>query len=101
MKKFFIALVFIISSTAINAESLSGKYQACLTEELLDQLVRASARNDANAWKYLMANGCITPKAGIPVSLIDTTWSGKVKVRAYLNDASLELWTVRENIIVK
>jgi hypothetical protein len=87
----------IFTSTA-KAVSLKGGYGACLTEELFDQLMTASVENDDRGFQYLLNNGCIVPKAGIQVSVLDTKWTGRTKVRAYVGDDSVVLWTNTENI---
>ncbi|WP_413615738.1 hypothetical protein MRB56_02395 [Halomonas cupida] len=75
----------------------SGNGQAaCLTEDLLDQLISAAVDSDERAMNYLLSNGCTIPKAGIPVSILDRTWTGTTKVRAYIGDQAIELWTVNE-----
>lgn len=89
-------MVFVTVGTY--AESLKGGYGACLTEDLFDQLTSAAVKKDERAWDYLLKNGCIITKAGIPVSVLDTTWTGRVKVRAYVGDQAIVLWTNIENI---
>lgn len=82
----------------VYADSLKGGYGACISEDLFDQLTTAGVKQDKRAWDYLMNNGCIVPKAGIPISVLDATWTGTAKVRAYLGDQAIILWTNTENI---
>ncbi len=99
LKKVIIALaVFAIISGVVNAASLKADYMACVSEDLFDQLMSAITKNDRRAADYLLEHGCIITKAGMPVSVIDTTWTGRAKVRAYAGDDSIILWTVIEAI---
>ncbi|WP_046079980.1 hypothetical protein [Halomonas sp. HG01] len=86
-------------STAAVAQqrSFAGNGQpACLSEELLDQLITASVDNDQRAIEYLLGNGCIVPKSGVPVSVLDRSWTGTSHVRVYTDNGAFELWTVNE-----
>ncbi len=78
-------------------KTFKGGYGACVTEELFDQLIDAAVKDDERAINYLLNNGCIMTKAGIPVSVLDTSW-GTAKVRAYVDDQAVVLWTNTENI---
>ncbi len=86
-----------LASTTANAASLKGGYWACVSEDLFDQIGMAAVKKDKNAVKYLMNNGCIVAKAGIPISILDTSW-GTAKVRAYVGNQAIVLWTNTENI---
>jgi hypothetical protein len=90
-------LLAIAASTSAQAESLKGEYGACLSEDLFDQLTSAAVKKDERAFQYLLKNGCIITKAGIQISVLDTSW-GKAKVRAYVGDSAVVLWTNTENI---
>ena len=78
--------------------TLKGDYMACVSEELFDQIISAIRQNDRRAVDYLLEHGCIITKAGFPVSLIDSTWTGKARVRAYTGDDSIILWAPIEAI---
>jgi len=91
-----VTLVCILSGIA-NAASLKGGYGACVSKDLFDQLTTAGVKKDQRAWNYLLKNGCIITKAGIPISILDTSW-GTAKVRAYVGDTALILWTNTENL---
>jgi hypothetical protein len=83
---------------AANGETLAGGHFACLSEELYDQMVNAVVKKDKPAIEWLQKNGCLIPKAGIQVSVLEQSW-GTVKVRAYVGDQAVELWTAMENIV--
>lgn len=89
-------MMLATTSVAQQREFKGSDYVACLTEDLLDQFIDAAVQEDSRAMNYLLNNGCLAPRAGIPVSVLDTTWTGKVHVRAYVRDQALELWTIRE-----
>lgn len=83
-------------SSSAQAEQFSGNGQAaCLSEELLDQLIMAAVQEDTRGFNYLLKNGCIIPRAGVEVSVLDRSWT-TVHVRAYAGDVAVELWTVPE-----
>jgi hypothetical protein len=90
--------LFLLIPLAVHTESLKGGYPACLTQDLFDQYIAAAVKKDVRAIKYLHKNGCIIAKKGIPVSVLDTSWTGTAKVRAYLGDKAVILWTNVENI---
>jgi len=89
-------LVFSINSIAQQREFKGSDYIACLSEGLLDQFIDAAVQEDSRAMDYLLNNGCLAPRSGVSVSVLDSTWTGKVHVRAYVGDQAIELWTIRE-----
>lgn len=91
-------LLVSLSAAGQSREFNGGNHFACMSPDLFDQFSTAVAQNDARAVNYLMQNGCISPRGGIPVSVLDVPWSGGVHVRAYLDDTSMELWTSPEAI---
>ena len=93
-----ILILLVLASTSANAASLKGGYWACLSNDLFDQINTAGAKEDTKAIEYLLKNGCLVAKAGIQVSILDTSW-GTAKVRAYVGDRAFVLWTNTENII--
>jgi hypothetical protein len=69
---------------AMAATTLNGTKPACLSRALLEEITGAGNSGDRKAFAYLLQHGCIVPKPGIEVSLIDAGWDGVAKVRAYL-----------------
>lgn len=99
MKRFATAILLLLAaSTSSYAETLKGGYGACLSDDLFEQFISASVKKDERAFQYLLKNGCIITKAGIQVSVLDRTWTGTAKVRAYVGDSAVVLWTNTENI---
>lgn len=101
MKKIFlIALLILGLALPTSADEFRGGGAACLKEELYDQIITAASRRDEQAWSYLLKNGCIIARAGIKVSILDVSWTGKVKVRAYSpsSDVAEIFWTNLSNI---
>lgn len=82
----------------LRANTLKGGHAACASKELLEGLARAVRTNDVRAGQYLMTHGCISTTQGTPVSVLDATWSEAVKVRAYVGDQVMELWTLSESL---
>lgn len=71
---------------------------ACLSKQLFDQSIEVAVRKDDAGLAYLLGHGCILPKAGTKVSILDSSM-GWYHVRAYSPDGiGVELWTTREAI---
>lgn len=99
MKKIAFSLLLVTAlMTTAQAETLKGDYGACVSEDLFDQFISASVKKDEQAFQYLLKHGCIITKAGIKISVLDRTWTGTAKVRAYVGDSAVILWTNTENI---
>ena len=97
-----IAIIFVFSavlSSQVQADSLKSGIGACVSEDLYKQFINAAIKKDENAWNYLLKNGCVITAAGISVTVLDSTWTGLSKVRAYVDDQAVTLWTDRENVI--
>ncbi len=95
-----LALAGCLFSVTAAADKFAGAYGACLSEDLFDEWVSAVANDDWNAISYLMGNGCIISKPGIPVSVLHRGFMGAIKVRAYAEDGTaFVLWTYTENLI--
>jgi len=91
--------MFAISIPAIKAATLLENSRACINEEFFDQQVKANITNDMPALEYLFKNGyCIMMNKNYQASILNNTWSGKVKVRVYADKNTAELWTYRESI---
>ena len=99
-KLIVVAFIAIISSVQSHAAELKGGYGACVTEELFEQLTSAMVSNDENSIDHLLNNGCIVTKSGIKITVLDNSLlSGVSKVRAYVGNNEVILWTDRENIL--
>lgn len=80
------------------AETTKGGYPACLTKDLFEQYTSAMIKKDYDTIGYLMENGCLIPKAGIRILVLDRRSSGEAKIRAYVGNDAVVLWTNVENI---
>lgn len=99
MKKiFWLAIIICGLSFSATADSLKGGQVACLTKDLYDQAITAAVKKDENAWQYLMKNGCFVAKAGLQITVLELNVFSASKVRVYLGDRAVELWTSFENI---
>ena len=90
-------ILSIVLSISAYGETLKGGYGACVREDLFDQLTTAAVKKDERAFQYLLKHGCIITKAGIEISVLDRSW-GTAKVRAYVGNSVIILWTNSENI---
>lgn len=81
-----------------HSQTIKADYPMCMSEELLDQLITASNNKDQRGMEYLLSNGCVAAREGIEISVLDRTWTGKVKIRAYTGDKAYILWTLKEAI---
>lgn len=93
-----LAALLLALPVSAQARQFNGSGQpACLTENLLDQIIDAAVSRNTAGIEYLLNNGCVVPRAGIQVSVIDTKiFSGKAKVRAFIDGRPIELWTTIE-----
>lgn len=73
-------------------------YGACLTRELMDQFSTAQVKYDSRSGNYLLENGCIILNGGIPLTVIDRTWSLLAQIRVYVEGDAVELWVPAEAI---
>jgi hypothetical protein len=78
--------------------TLKGGYGACVSEELFDQFVTFGVQKDMKGTEYLLKNGCFITKEGIEFSLIDRSFTGTSKIRVYINNDAIILWTNNENL---
>jgi hypothetical protein len=81
------------------AESTKGGYPACTSESAFDEFMQALARKDKNGMQYLLGNNCIVTKGGLQISVLDTTWTGKAKIRVYMDGNGYVMWTNSKNIV--
>ena len=97
--KTILALVFILTFSSIcTAAHLDGGYGACISEDLFKEWVNAATNKDLRSRDYLLENGCLYPKPGTTISVIDTN-RGIAKVRVFLkHKRTIILWTFIENI---
>lgn len=89
-----------VAATAESAgdpETREG-YPACLTEELLDQMLTAVAQKDRRGGAYLLENGCVALRGGLPVSVLETRWGGTLQMRVYVDDEALVLWAPHQAV---
>jgi len=98
MKKqlLFLLCVLMIGGNVL-AETFQG-YSACLTEDLYDQMSVALMNKDSRSSSYLLKHGCIITKKGTPISVLKKSFFGGTKVRAYIGDEAIVLWTNTVNI---
>lgn len=97
MKKMVFVVSLLMFSFAAKAETLKGGYWACVSEDFFDQVTMAEIDGDKAALNYLSQNGCVITKSGIQITVLDRSW-GTAKVRAYVGDTAVVLWTNTENI---
>lgn len=83
-----------------SAQTLKSEHPVCATEDLLDEIQMARVDNDERTVQYLMKQGCVKPQPGLPISIIERTWGGNVKVRIYMDDGeAVVAWTDGRNIV--
>jgi hypothetical protein len=93
-----VALTLGINVSA-QAKVTVGGYPACISENYFNQLLDAINDKDDYAINFLVSNTlCIVTKPDIPVTVLSNSW-GISKVRAYISNKSIILWTNSENII--
>lgn len=85
-------------AAALRANTLKEGRAACASREILEALAEAIRMNDQRAARTLMQRGCIRTTQGMPVSVLDATWTGIVKVRVSAGAEAVELWTLSESL---
>ena len=98
-----VAAVFMLMALMVISESQAEDIKKgapfCFTEDHFDQLVTAINKADKNAINYLVnTNKCSITNNKFEVTVLDRTWSGKVKVRMYSGNANAEVWTYMEMV---
>lgn len=83
---------------SVRAMTLKEGRAACASKEILEALAEAIQVNDQRAARTLMRRGCIRTPQGIPVSVLDATWTGIIKIRATIGAETAELWTLSESL---
>jgi hypothetical protein len=78
--------------------TLVGGYGVCVSAELFDELISLSVQKDYKGMDYLLKNGCFVLPKGVKFSLIDRSFTGTAKIRVYLKDKSMIVWTNNENL---
>ncbi len=96
MRTLFLSLLMLVSSSAF---ALSGTtkdgYIACRTEEHLNDIMSfVAAKDTASVEAYRSSNKCIILKGGLKVTVLDTTWTGKLQFAFQ----GLKMWTVMEAV---
>lgn len=76
-----------------------GGDAACLTKDLYDQFLDAAVQNDRRAAEYLMDNGCLILRAGLPASVLDLGFMGWAQVRIYTDEGAVTLFTDRGAVV--
>lgn len=70
---------------------------ACVSEEAYDQMQETFIKEDLAARKWLFSKRlCIVTNATYPATVLDRTWTGIVKIRVYVGDDAVVLWTQKE-----
>lgn len=87
-----------ISMPTRGANTLKSGRVACTSKALLVDLATAIAQNDARAIQHLAQSGCIITKDAIPVTVLNLELPEVAKVRAYLGNQAIELWTTFDNL---
>lgn len=98
MKKLLAAALVLLSVSSASAATTNGGYPACVTEDMFDQFIQAMNRKDEDGLYYLMTHGCTIPDKGLKISVLDTTFSGKAKIRIYVGNDAIVMWTNIENV---
>lgn len=83
----------------IKEPTLKGGYGACTNEAAFDEFTTAVYNKDEKLLDYLLREDCFITKAGIKISILDRSFTGTTKVRAYVGEDSFILYTYNENIL--
>jgi len=92
-------LLMLISQVIVAQDYKTTKkgYLAAITEEYLDKTLELiNAKDYVALQKLLDAGVVIWLKEGIKVQIVDSTWTGKIKIRP--KGELVEVWTVMEAV---
>ena len=92
-------LVLCISVVVLGDDYKTTKegYLAAATKEYYDQMMNLIAVKDYEALQTLIDAGVvISLKAGLKVQIVDSTWTGAIKIR--LKGSTTTVWTVMEAV---
>lgn len=90
-------LVLPDSETLSNEVQFNGRgHAACASEESLDEILRAAIDSDQRGINRLLDGDCVIPRAGLPVSVQERSWGGKVQVKAQTVGDEKRYWTVAD-----
>jgi len=92
-------LILFALAGPVTAETTKGGYAACVSEDLFNQVISAITKEDERGFQYLMNNGCVMLQSGLSLSVLDRTWTGTAKIRVYLGNDAMIVWTNTENIV--
>lgn len=95
--KIIIATGLVIMTLNASADYMNKRSVACMSKDLLDQMYSMLAKNDKKGAEYLLKKGCVVTNENYDISILDRGLI-KSKIRAYVEDNAIELWTASENI---
>lgn len=79
---------------AASGTTKSG-YIACTTEQHLDDVMSFAVNNDtASVNAYISSYKCVSLRGGLNVTIMDTTWTGKIQ---FAFEGTM-MWTVSEAV---
>ena len=89
MKKRIFIFAFLLIAMPSHAETLKQGHTGCFTKHDYKEMHSLVARGDIDGFKFMVTSGkCFISKAGMKISVLDSTWKGSKKVRAYVGDQS-------------
>ena len=100
-KPTFIALTLIVFmcqvATAQDYKTTKDGYLAAVNKEYFDKMTALVAVKDYQAVQVLLDAGVVIwLKAGMEVQIVETTWTGAIKIR--LKGTVFEVWTYMEAV---
>ncbi len=87
----YVALACVVP--VAEADTLLAGYPACSTRQAYSQYIEAATRSDDQAMASLLMGACLITRTDIPVSIVETTWTGQTRVRAFIDNHEVMLWT--------
>ena len=98
----FLALFITSNSYAEYRKTLPKSSIVCFKKQSFEDLKTAIYNDDSVGYKYLMQSECISSKAGIKISVLDTSFFGNyAKIRLYSKRITIVGWTFLKQVIVR
>lgn len=94
LKQIALLATLALAPLTAQADTLSGNLPVCDSAEHYLQVETALVKKDLNAWAWLINNKkCMVLWEGLPVSVLYRSWDGVNKLRVYIDDTAVIVYT--------
>ena len=103
MKKIlFFCILMGLYYIPVSGDSLKGGYPVCVTKKSYQEFMSAYMNGNEREGRYLLENGCFLLPGGLKITVLDrSAWGANAKVRVFIGDEAMVMWTHYKNIQYK